>query len=171
MVIPLTLLMVYHSFNVYLDVRYRITKNIWHILFFLIGTVVYVMIKAEWIQFFSICILALIFGLALEALRVSAAGDTKMCIVTSVWIGIFTQESAYVTVVSLYIGYLLFILLASYAILVMRKGVKWVLMNQFYDFRSLVLRIPLSQEKALERFPGAVAICIASILSAFYVVL
>lgn len=154
-----------------MDVRYRITKNIWHALFLAGGTAVFLNKGGHWIPYLSLTVLSLVFGLFLESVKINAAGDTKMCVATSVWLGVFTKESPYITVVALYVGYIFFILFVSYLLLIKKKGLKWTVRNQLYDFRSLILRTPLSEEKVMERFPGAVAILFATILSSYYLIL
>ncbi|MDP4087560.1 MAG: hypothetical protein Q8934_23640 [Bacillota bacterium] len=170
MIVPILSLLLYHSVNIFTDTKYRITKNKWHLLFLIIGSAYFFYNHKDWLSYIFLLLISLAFGLLLETLRVSSAGDTKMCIVSIIWVGSISFYSPYITTLVLFVGYILFIFLLSYFKLVKKLGFKWVILNQWYDLKSFIIKTPLSQETALENFPGAVAICFGVAVSILYVV-
>ncbi|MBY3621115.1 hypothetical protein M2444_004750 [Paenibacillus sp. PastF-3] len=76
----LILLIVYNGFNMYCDVRWRITKNLWHVLYLLLFLTLIIVQQGTavlWAVGWG-CIAFLFYGLLLEAAGSTAPGDTKM---------------------------------------------------------------------------------------------
>lgn len=75
----LILLIVYNGFNMYCDVRWRITKNLWHVLYLLLFLTLIIVQQGTavlWAVGWG-CIAFLFYGLLLEAAGSTAPGDTK----------------------------------------------------------------------------------------------
>ncbi|MDH5163382.1 hypothetical protein [Heyndrickxia oleronia] len=167
LIVLLIAVTLYYGVNIYTDIRYRKTKNIWHLLFLLSGGVFYFTQGFPIINFIGALVLALLFGLLLEAFKITYAGDTKMCIVSAVWLSSL-QGTIYITVLGLYVFYLLIILLISYFVIIRRKGWNWTIKNQLFNIKSLIFKTSLVSERIFERFPGAVAIGIGTYLQVLY---
>lgn len=91
LVITTILIGIYNAFNMYCDVRWRITKNLWHLSFIVVflglilwqfpTTIVWVMICG----FFGL----LAIGLIMEHVGSTAPGDTKMMITNGLGLSFF----------------------------------------------------------------------------------
>jgi Flp pilus assembly protein protease CpaA len=165
--IPTIMFFIYHIFNVYTDVKFRITKNIWHLLFLVIGLVYYYVFAftGEWYRPLVAMLIALIIGLLLEGVRLSSPGDTKMFVVTALLLSMMLPHHWYVRVALAVVVFHLFLLsLFTYSILFKRFGVKQTFKNQINDIRALFTPgVPISRERIFEHFPGAVTIMVGSL--------
>lgn len=164
MTFAMTGLCIYHLLNVYTDIKYRITKNMWHLLFFITGTILFFVTGNSVISYLSLVILSLLVGVILETFKISAAGDTKMCIVSCIWLGMMINQMAALIVLGLYVFYIGLFFIISYVALIRRKGLAWVLKDQLYNLKSLYSKTALTKEPAIKNFPGAVVIAIGSVL-------
>ncbi|MCF6094309.1 hypothetical protein L1765_10075 [Microaerobacter geothermalis] len=164
-------LAVYHLFNVWTDVRYRKTKNMWHLLFLLIGMgAYYFQPSVIWWRPWVGAIITLLLGLIFEGMKFSSPGDTKMLIVSAIWIGtIFPSLSVYRVVLGVVLFHLSFFFVFSYISLIKKKGLKYALRSQILNLKAMVLGLPLSNEKVVERFPGAITIALGSLFYYFLI--
>lgn len=93
------LLLIYHAFNIYTDLKWRITKSIWHLIFFLGGVLLSAnSLKGEGFKEIAIfyalsVVLWLLIGLILESALMYSPGDTKMMIVSALWLSALAGES------------------------------------------------------------------------------
>ncbi|WP_148302527.1 hypothetical protein [Caldalkalibacillus mannanilyticus] len=97
----LVILLMYHSLNIYTDLRFRRTKNLWHLLF-LVGAIPFIVRTCLGLEGMEILaylfwgvLLWLLLGLFLETFRFFSPGDTKMLLVSGIWIT-STQQGDYV---------------------------------------------------------------------------
>ncbi|SLK16502.1 MULTISPECIES: hypothetical protein [unclassified Paenibacillus] len=180
LVITAILIGIYNAFNMYCDVRWRITKNLWHLLFMIIffalimwqfpTTIVWVLICG----FFGM----LAIGLILEHVGSTAPGDTKMMMINGVGVSLFALIGSegvvgghYRNVVLLFIGSLALIL---FSIDVYRFGKKHgltkVLKTLFSHSFGFILRKfglglfaaePDLNNTSMRVLPGAVMITMA----------
>lgn len=87
-IIIAALILCYNVVNMYTDIRWRITKNVWHLLYFLffLSYAMYMNLSITlWLVVFAITI-PLLFGLALEKAGSTGPGDTKMMITNALGI-------------------------------------------------------------------------------------
>ena len=166
--IPLLMFVVYHVLNVYTDIKFRVTKNIWHLLFLLLGVGYYYgfSLGGEWYRPLLAMLVALIIGLFLEMIRLSSPGDTKMFIVTALLLSMMLPHHWFARVALAVVIFHLFLLsLITYFVLFKRIGVRQTFKNQFMDIRALLMPgVPISRERIFEHFPGAVTIMAGSLL-------
>jgi Flp pilus assembly protein protease CpaA len=80
------LLTVYMSFNLYTDLKYLITKNLWHLMFLAIGLCYALISNESFIAKIIVIFISLILGIALEKVSKISAGDTKMLCVSSIYL-------------------------------------------------------------------------------------
>lgn len=73
--------------NIYTDFKELKTKNIWHLLFLMIGIILSLILKVNLLEILGVIIIALAIGLIREntrSIRI-AAGDTKMISIMSLY--------------------------------------------------------------------------------------
>lgn len=166
---PLIMFLVYHTLNVYTDVRYRITKNLWHLLFFGLGVAYYIKFVSNdtWYHPFLAALIALIIGLFIESFKLSSPGDTKMFSVSAILLLGMAHEHIrfYEAALAIVLFHYLFIAIVSYYILFKRHGIKETFKQQAQDFKALIMPgMPLNKEKIFEHFPGATTILLGGVL-------
>lgn len=159
-------LILYNAVNVYTDMRWRKTKNAWHLLYFLASFVLLQMVgppfwSIEMLQFLGIAVvLWLLAGLFFESFRFFSPGDTKMLVVNAFWVSLLSYQSGQWEGVQETLWLLAFWFILSYlavsVFLTVRKfGWKAML-------RSLCTRVSLRKtDGTLLSFPGAVPIACA----------
>lgn len=166
--VSLGMFIVYHIFNVYTDVKHRLTKNLWHLLFLIAGLLYYYgfAFKGEWYRPLLAMIIALFIGLFLEKVRLSSPGDTKMFVVTALILSMMLPYQGYVRIALAVVVFHLFLLsLFTYGVLFKKIGVKQTFKNQLMDFRALFTPgLPISRVRIFDHFPGAVTIMGGSLL-------
>lgn len=166
--IPLILYVVYHALNVFTDVKYRITKNLWHLLFLAVGLVYYYVFAMEnsWYHPLAAMGIALLIGLALEIMRLSSAGDTKMFMVTAVYLSMMLPHHAFFRIaLAVVVFHLALVALFTYFLLFKKIGVAQTFKNQFNDIKALFLPgVPITKVKVFDHFPGAVTIMAGGIV-------
>lgn len=160
-------LLAYHIVNIYTDVRYRLTKNLWHLLFFLAGTVFYFSLQLDLAGYFISLGLALVFGLVMEFTKITCPGDTKMCIATSIWLAVLGAP-AFISIFGFYFFYLFILVACTLMVIIRNKGIRWTISNQIHNLRALITRTPMYSEKVIASFPGAVAISIGAFFQILY---
>lgn len=165
---PLVLFLIYHSLNVYTDAKYRITKNLWHLLFLVIGLVFfYVFAPANpWYHPLAAMGIAFAIGIILEVAKMSSPGDTKMMMVTAVLMTMMLPHHGFFRIALAVVLFHLFLFaLITYAKLFKILGVKQTFKNQLYDIKAIFIPgLPLSKVKIFEHFPGAVTIMGGSLM-------
>lgn len=176
----IVLLCIYNFFNMYTDIRWRITKNVWHLLYliaFLSYSIVNVPDHTLWIIFFNLGI-PLAYGLLLENVGTTGAGDTKMMIVNATGLSsIIISQTSLLTESEL--NFILFLFLFSLSVVLLfvdgyriakKHGFKY-LINIFrknfvgtllikFGF-SYLAKLEISDAKDFKPLAGAVLIFIA----------
>lgn len=176
----MVLIGVYNVFNMYCDIRWRITKNLWHLLFMLIflGMVIWqAPSSVGWILLGG-CFAFLFGGLLLERVGSTAPGDTKMMMANGVGLSsyILLVKGEFVladfrNAMFLYAGSLVLLLFLIDAYRFARKyGVKRVFVTLFSGSVGFILSrlglaafAPVTQldGKDLRVLPGAVMIAMS----------
>ncbi|WP_121616790.1 hypothetical protein [Virgibacillus halodenitrificans] len=167
-IIPLILFLIYHSLNVYTDAKFRITKNLWHLLFLVIGLLFYFVFAPAntWYHPLAAMGIALVAGLILEFARMSSPGDTKMMAVTAILMTLLIPHHSFIRIaIAVVLFHLFLFALVTYGKLFYDVGIKQTFKNQFNDIKALLLPgVPISKTKVFEHFPGAVTIMGGSLL-------
>lgn len=167
-IIPLIMFLVYHALNVYTDVKFRVTKNLWHLVFLALGLGYYYLFAFDgtWYKPILAMVITLAIGLVLEMVRVSSPGDTKMFIVTALLLSMMLPHHEYMRIGLAVVVFHLFILaMITYFILFKKIGIKQTFKNQFMDIKALFIPgVPISRVRIFEHFPGAVTIMSGSLL-------
>lgn len=160
--IPCILYIVYHTLNVITDLKYRITKNLWHLLFLIIGLSFYYGVAFEnaWYHPLAALFITLLMGLVLEKMRLSSAGDTKMFIVTAVYLSMMLPHHGFFRIaLAVVIFHLALVAIFTYFRLFRKIGIVQTFKNQYYDIKALFMPgVPISKVKVFDHFPGAVTI-------------
>lgn len=160
--IPLILYIVYHTLNVITDVKYRITKNLWHLLFLIVGLGFYYGLAFEntWYHPLAAMVIALLIGLALEIMRLSSPGDTKMFMVTAIYLSMMLPHHAFFRIgLAVVVFHLVLVAIFTYFRLFQKIGILQTFKNQYYDIKALLMPgVPISKVKVFDHFPGAVTI-------------
>ena len=167
-IIPIIMFLIYHTLNVYTDIKYRITKNYWHLLFIVIGlTYFYIFaFEGEWYKPILAMVVAFGIGIIFEGIRLSSPGDTKMFIVTALLLSMMLPHQLFFRVALAVVVFHLFLLsLITYGVLFKKIGVKQTFKNQFMDIQALFMPgVPISRIRVFDHFPGAVTIMGGSLL-------
>ncbi len=167
-IVPIIMFVLYHIFNVYTDIKYRITKNLWHLLFMIIGLTYYYGFAYEGELFRPLLTMfvALGIGLIFEKMRLSSAGDTKMFIITALILSMMLpHQLTFRVAIAVGVFHLFLLSLITYGVLFKKIGVKQTFKNQLMDIQALVMPgVPISRIKVFEHFPGAVTIMGGSLL-------
>lgn len=165
---PLILFLIYHCLNVYTDSKYRITKNLWHLLFLVVGLVFYYVFAPAnpWYHPLAAMGIAFVIGIMLEVARMSSAGDTKMLMVTAVLMTMMLPHHGFFRIaLAVVIFHLFLFALVTYVKLFKDVGVIQTFRNQINDIKALFMPgVPLSKVKVFEHFPGAVTIMGGSLM-------
>ncbi|MEX3623647.1 hypothetical protein [Viridibacillus arvi] len=167
-IIPIILYLLYHSLNVFTDIKYRITKNLWHLLFLVIGLGFYYgfAFSNAWYHPLGALIVTLVIGLVLEKIRLSSPGDTKMFMVTAIYLSLMLPHHAFFRIgLAVVMFHLLLVSVITYAKLFKDIGVVQTFKNQINDIKALVMPgVPISKFKVFEHFPGAVTIMLGGLV-------
>lgn len=166
--------MIYHIVNVYTDCKYRITKNIWHLLFLIIGFFQYYFLAEEprFFAFFGVIFFVLILGLLLEVFRQSSPGDTKMMIVTAVLLLPVVPPNIHYLEVGLgvVIFHLLLFVICTYIYLFWKKGIFTTLKEQLRIIKMMMMPgVPIDRTIIFTHFPGATTIMGGGLLYILFV--
>lgn len=166
--IPFSVFLVYHLVNIYTDVKYRVTKNIWHLAFLIIGLGYYYGYanSSPWYKPVATMVLTLGIGLILEYLKQSSPGDTKMLVITSLLISLTLPYQGYIRIAAAVIIFHLAILaIIAYFKLFQKHGVLQTFKYQFSDIKAFFTPgIPISKEVIFDHFPGAITIMLGSVM-------
>ncbi|TKH20716.1 hypothetical protein FC692_28255, partial [Bacillus cereus] len=96
------LLLSYMFLNVFTDLKYRKTKNMWHLLFLILGIgITYLAGIRTGKEIVIVLVMALACGLLLETFKFSSPGDTKMLVVVALYVSNVVEESAMLTAITL----------------------------------------------------------------------
>lgn len=167
-IIPLILFLIYHSLNIYTDAKFRITKNLWHLLFLAIGLVYYYSFAFAntWYHPLAAMGIVLLIGIILEVARMSSPGDTKMMMVTTLFMTMMLPHHGYVRIALAVVLFHLFLFaMVTYVKLFKELGVKQTFKNQWNDIKAIFIPgVPITKYKIFEHFPGAVTIMGGSLL-------
>lgn len=160
--VPLILYIVYHALNVLTDIKYRITKNLWHLLFLVIGLIFYYCFAFvnSWYHPLAAMLITLFIGLFLEKLRLSSPGDTKMFMVTAIYLSMMLPHHAFFRIsLAVVVFHLALVAIFTYFRLFKQIGIVQTFKNQYYDIKALIMPgVPISKVKVFDHFPGAVTI-------------
>lgn len=168
LIIPMMLYLIYHAFNVYMDCKYRITKNWWHLLFVTIGAVYiyatgsYTVWYSPWISMLA----ALGMGLCLEWFGQSSPGDTKM-MATSAFLLAGAMPSVFYLHVAfgIVVMHLLLFIIYTYLYLIVKQGPIHTLKEQINTIKMFLMPgMPIDRTKIFDHFPGATTIMGGGIL-------
>ncbi|PGW00764.1 hypothetical protein [Bacillus cereus] len=169
--LPFCIFLIYHVFNVYMDVSYRITKNYWHLTFLIIGMgYSYIFLEGiAWYKPLAIIGLTLCVGLLLEYFKQSSPGDTKMMIVTALLLSLNLPEQGHITIAAaVIIFHLSLVALFAYGKLFKINGVIKTFKYQISDIKAFFTPgVPISKVKIFDYFPGAITISLGSIIYIF----
>ena len=166
------LLLLYNVVNVYTDIRWRKTKNFWHLLFFLASFLLLLingppLWSMEMLQLLFVAIIVwLLVGLFFETFRLFSPGDTKMLIVNASWVSFLTYSasgwnSLVQTLLQFFGLILLTFLVGSISLTIRQFGWK-------ATFASLYLRQTLKKANGHNlSMPGAVPISLAVFITVF----
>ena len=87
------MLLVYHAVNIFTDVKWRVTKNFWHLLFFMGGVMLSIQALrgvsvGEILLFYTLSvILWFCIGIFLETVvGMYSPGDTKIMLISALWL-------------------------------------------------------------------------------------
>jgi Flp pilus assembly protein protease CpaA len=167
-IIPLVLFLIYHALNVYTDTKYRITKNVWHLIFLVVGLVFYYVFAPSnaWYHPLAAMGITLVIGLILEMARMSSPGDTKMLVVTALLMTMMLPHHGFFRIaLAVVIFHLFLFALFTYGKLFKELGVKQTFKNQWNDIKAIFMPgVPISRYKVYEHFPGAVTIMGGSLI-------
>jgi Flp pilus assembly protein protease CpaA len=149
---------IYAVVNVITDIKYRITKNYWHLFFLLFG-----ICYASSVRSIQEIILAVLFslfiGLLLEQVKVFSAGDTKMIVVTTVWLSSLAPISILHLLMTIILFYLLPFVLVCIIVQVKKYGLSNAIQREFQQFKMLCLhgiRTFSEQDSIVNNVPGAI---------------
>lgn len=127
--------------------------------------------------------ITLLVGNVLERTKLTYPGDTKMLIVTSVWLCILLPNvPIYHIVLGIHVFYFGLFFAISYAALIVKRGMKGVEI-EFRNFKIVVSRLlkdlplplfilsivsryqneDLHREMVIEKFPGAINVALANV--------
>ncbi|KGP77786.1 MULTISPECIES: hypothetical protein [Paenibacillus] len=91
LVLTTLLIGIYNAFNMYCDIRWRITKNLWHLSFMVLffGLIIWQYpTTIVWVLLCGFCAFLLI-GLLMEQMGSTAPGDTKMMMTNGLGVSLF----------------------------------------------------------------------------------
>lgn len=114
--------------NIYTDSKYMETYNRWHLIFLITFSSLYTYLGGEWFNLLLTILLTLFIGLIVENIKAIqiGAGDTKMLIVSSVFLLLTTNLK------SVFIAFLSILLMKIYLLIFTVTFVAFVLL--YYKF-------------------------------------
>lgn len=156
----------YMILNVFTDSKYRKTKNIWHLLFLIVGIgITYFAGIRTGKEILIVLAMALACGLLLETFKFSSPGDTKMLVVVAIYVSNLVEESAILTAITLTAFHLLFFWIASVYRLIKILGFVGAIKDQFEHAASIFgAKLPKKEIQLIQSFPGACSILLGAIV-------
>ncbi|MGR5913111.1 hypothetical protein ACT7DG_30015 [Bacillus cereus] len=156
----------YMILNVFTDLKYRKTKNIWHLLFLIVGIgITYFGGIRTGKEILIVLAMALACGLLLETFKFSSPGDTKMLVVVAIYVSNLVEESAILTAITLTAFHLLFFWIASVYRLIKILGFVGAIKDQFEHAASIFgAKLPKKEIQLIQSFPGACSILLGAIV-------
>lgn len=160
------ILLGYMSLNVFTDLKYRKTKNIWHLLFLIVGIgITYFAGIRTGKEIVIVLAMALACGLLLETFKFSSSGDTKILIVVALYISNVVEETAILTAITLTAFHLLFFWIASVYRLIKILGFVGAFKDQLEHAASIFgAKLPKKEIQLIQSFPGACSILLGAIV-------
>ncbi|WP_255289721.1 hypothetical protein [Bacillus thuringiensis] len=159
------------SLNVFMDLKYLITKNYWHLIFFSLSIVLCVIQNKNVLALLVIAIVALIIGVLIREkmpLAKFSPGDTKMIVISSMYLYILGSLKIHWLMIPILLHVTVFILSAViYGLIVILLFVKKYIFTRtisgYHSFKFLKISIELTTEglKIISmsyRFPAAISI-------------
>lgn len=160
--VPLIIYLVYHTFNVFMDCKYRITKNVWHLVFLIVGLgYIYTFQQyKEWYYPLVALFITLFMGLILEFFRQSSPGDTKMMAVSAVIVTAMLPNVSYLHIATgIVVFHLLLFVIYTYIFLFVKRGLIQTIKEQIMTIRTILIPgMPIDRTKIFDHFPGATTI-------------
>ncbi|MES5957269.1 hypothetical protein QCI42_28625 [Bacillus fungorum] len=156
----------YMILNVFTDFKYRKTKNIWHLLFLIMGiAITYFAGIRTGKEIVIVLVMALACGLLLETFKFSSPGDTKMLVVVALYVSNVVEESAILTAITLTAFHLLFFWIASVYRLIKILGFVGAIKDQLEHAASIFgVKLPKKEIQLIQSFPGACSILLGAIV-------
>ena len=159
---------IYAIVNLYTDIKYRSTKNYWHLIFLILG--IFFALNVRTLQEVLLSMFyTLLLGLTLEKMKVSSPGDTKMLTITTIWLASFIPISANQLSIFLILFYILQLSLLGMIQLIRKYGVIKGVKRELHNFKMAVLfntnDTNDSSEKLINNFPGAVFVYISAFIN------
>ncbi|WP_144495639.1 hypothetical protein [Bacillus thuringiensis] len=156
----------YMVLNVFTDLKYRKTKNIWHFIFLIAGlSITYFAGIRSGKEIVIVLTMALVCGLLLETFKFSSPGDTKMLVVVALYVSNVVEESAMLTAITLTAFHLLFFWIASVYRLIKILGFVGAVKDQLEHAASIFgVKLPKKEIKLIESFPGACSILLGAMV-------
>ncbi|HHT7067612.1 hypothetical protein [Bacillus thuringiensis] len=156
----------YMTLNVFTDLKYRKTKNIWHLLFLIVGIgITYFAGIRAGKEIVIVLVMALACGLLLETFKFSSPGDTKMLVVVALYVSNVVEESAMLTAITLTAFHLLFFWIASVYRLIKILGFVGAIKDQLEHAVSIFgAKLPKKEIQLIQSFPGACSILLGAIV-------
>ena len=160
------ILLGYMTLNVFTDLKYRKTKNIWHLLFLIVGIgITYFAGIRTGKEIVIVLAMALACGLLLETFKFSSPGDTKMLVVVAIYVSNLVEESAILTAITLTAFHLLFFWIASVYRLIKILGFVGAIKDQLEHAVSIFgAKLPKKEIQLIQSFPGACSILLGAIV-------
>ncbi|HFJ9281156.1 TPA: hypothetical protein ACGW6Z_005419 [Bacillus cereus] len=156
----------YMVLNVFTDLKYRKTKNVWHFIFLIVGLcITYFAGIRTGKEIVIVLIMALVCGLLLETFKFSSPGDTKMLVVVALYVSNVVEESAMLTAITLTAFHLLFFWIASVYRLIKILGFVGAIKDQLEHATSIFgVKLPKKEIKLIQSFPGACSILLGAMV-------
>ncbi|PFD15309.1 hypothetical protein [Bacillus cereus] len=156
----------YMVLNVFTDLKYRKTKNIWHFIFLIAGlSITYFAGIRTGKEIVIVLTMALVCGLLLETFKFSSPGDTKMLVVVALYVSNVVEESAMLTAITLTAFHLLFFWIASVYRLIKILGLVGAIKDQLEHAASIFgVKLPKKEIKLIQSFPGACSILLGAMV-------
>lgn len=156
----------YMVLNVFTDLKYRKTKNIWHFIFLIAGlSITYFAGIRTGKEIVIVLTMALVCGLLLETFKFSSPGDTKMLVVVALYVSNVVEESAMLTAITLTAFHLLFFWIASIYRLIKILGFVGAIKDQLEHAASIFgVKLPKKEIKLIQSFPGACSILLGAMV-------
>ncbi|MFC9450004.1 hypothetical protein ACFTSE_28170 [Bacillus cereus] len=156
----------YMVLNVFTDLKYRKTKNVWHFIFLIVGLgITYFAGIRTGKEIVIVLTMALVCGLLLETFKFSSPGDTKMLVVVALYVSNVVEESAILTAITLTAFHLLFFWIASVYRLIKILGFVGAIKDQLEHAASISgVKLPKKEIKLIQSFPGACSILLGAMV-------
>ncbi|WP_237982732.1 hypothetical protein [Bacillus thuringiensis] len=162
----------YMILNVFTDLKYRKTKNMWHLLFLILGIgITYFNGVRTGKEIAIVLVMALVCGLLLETFKFSSPGDTKMLMVVALYVSNVVEESAMLTAITLTAFHLLFFWIASVYRLIKILGFIGAIKDQLEHAASIFgVKLPKKEIQLIQSFPGACSILLGALIYVAFII-